>query len=196
MDSKQKYVGFILAQFEKEVIPLLRSHIKNQGYVYSGKLFNELSMTKVNLSANEWELMLTFPSYGLALEKSKPFAYNAPIEVLTKWVLATGLDKFKSIPGYDDSNFIPAAAASRIAWAIKMSKTKRQQSEGANYGYRTLQDPINASWFYVPFFGMWKQKKEKVLLSYFEKYPDEIIGEVTKSFQDAVSKMAKHGGTR
>jgi hypothetical protein len=132
----------------------------------------------------DYDLLFEMPQYGTALEKRYRFAQGAPVEVLAQWVEAQGLHNFKSIPGYENSNFVPADAATRIAWAIKKSKKRS----------RTLENPsILYSWFYKPFYGLWKEKRNLITETYFAKIPASVISKTSKMFQDSVNALPKHG---
>jgi len=180
-----------LREFQKEVIPILQWNLSNHGYIYTGRLYSQMKISLTDLGQTSWELEFSMPtnngvSYGRTLEKKETFAFQAPIKELTKWVEHVGLSKFRSIPGYENSNFVPADAAQRVAWAIKMSEKS----------YRQRRNPIYYSWFYRPFFGLWAEKREELVDLYFDQVPDRIVNELAHTYQQAVSGMVKHGKDR
>lgn len=174
-----------LKEFEKEVIPYLRANLVNQGYRYTDRLYNSMDIKIKDMGETSWELSFEMPHYGRALEMRDTFASGAPVETLARWVASKGLQNFKSIPGYENSNFIPATAATRIAWGITMSKKRT----------RTLQDPILYSWFYKPFFGLWRDKREELIDAYFSELPPLVINELADMYQKSMTALARHGGT-
>lgn len=187
MDTTDIHNDFkrILTEFQREVIPMLRNNLTQQSYRYTDRLYGALNIN-LNETGNEsWELDFDMPDYGFTLNSKKPFAHNASAEDLARWVSFIGLDKFQNIPGYNDSNFVPAQAAERIAWAIIMSKPK------APNRMRSFAKPLSYQWFYRPFFGMWAERRDTLLEVYFDKLPEKVIGEVRGMYQSAVSKMGR-----
>jgi hypothetical protein len=59
--------------------------------------------------------------------KALRYKKQAPVEDLEEFVRIVGVDKFKFIPGYQNSNRVPTQdeAIKRIAWGIAMSRLKR-----------------------------------------------------------------------
>lgn len=187
METAEIHTEFqrILVDFQREILPVLRENLAMQDYRASGMLYNDLEINLQEGKDQQWELALHMPEYGRILDKKRPFAASASIEDLTKWISYVGLDKFRSIPGYDDSNFIPANAAERIAWGIKMSKPKQANR------YRSFNNPIEWQWFYRPFFGEWAEARNVLLNVYFDKVPEMIKNEVARTYQSAVSALGK-----
>lgn len=172
-------------EFRQEIIPVLRQNLSIEDYKATHRLYNDLKID-LNEQGNEnWELNFSMPEYGRILDKKRPFAASASVEDLVKWISYVGLDKFRSIPGYEDSNFIPSQAAERIAWGIVMSKPKQQTR------YRHHNRIVEWQWFYRPFFGAWADKRDELLEVYFDKVPSSIISGVRKQYQQAVTAMAK-----
>lgn len=174
----------ILQEMQQEVIPMLQENLVIQGYQYTNNLYSNIRFHLAEPTPNKWEVILTIPEYGRYLDKKRPFAAYASPQDLAKWITAQGLHNFTSIPGYERSQFIPAKAAERIAWAIKGSKSK------VNARYRKFNDPFQWQWFYRPFFGMWAEKRDEMLQVFFTDVPDSIVNEVRNTYQQSLQAAA------
>lgn len=175
----------VLLDFQREVIPMLRQNLLMQKYQYTGRLYSDLSINLEELGDQLWQLHFHMPEYGRYLDKKRPFAAYASAEDLARWISAKGLANFTSIPGYENSGFIPADAPERIAWAIIRSKPKIPNR------FRSLNNPFEWQWFHRPFFGLWADKRETLLNVFFDKVPESVAQEVARTYQQAVSGLAK-----
>lgn len=175
------YIGRELKLWKPVAERVVKSNLEQ--ITFTGSLANSL---QISVQGNEraliWEAVVSFEDYGTVIESTKTFAYRAPVDRLTDWVMKRGVGSFQEIPGYarNMSKRLPPdiKAARRIAWAIKMSEeSKRGQNPGkkspvAQYGGA-------GQWFYYPFFREFRKVREKVI-DEFLKVAGEIGSDVVR----------------
>ena len=184
----------LLQTFSKEIGPHLRDNLKDLNYVNSGRLGRSYRANLKENSDHNWDLEFQMLEYGRIIEKIHGgFAPYASAEDLARWIEFIGLSRFRFIPGYENSSFIPAKAASRVAWAIIGSGMVNgsKQKWKIDTQKRDRRDPIFWSPFYKPFYAMWNESRDELLQVYFDKVPENILSEVKGTYQSAVDKMAK-----
>jgi predicted transcriptional regulator len=165
------FVNKELGDWMQNTVRLLRDRIKQKQLVFSQDLYESFETQAINATQDTLgQVSLSFLDYGRHRDINKLFySRMPPVEILEEFVLKTGLEKFKYIPGYKQGARIPSdqIAARRIAWGIAKSRI------GKTYGKPK-------KWFQKVFWGQISILIDKMLDGYQSASVGAVVDGLTK----------------
>lgn len=113
----------------QEIVRALQDSLQKRRITASEELLRSLSAAVTRASEGaEGKISLSFQEYGRYRDMRKLiYTSQPPVDDIKDWIKSIGLDKFKYIPGYRNSNRVPTRdiALNRIAWSIARGIQKR-----------------------------------------------------------------------
>ncbi len=169
----------ILSRFKADIMPEILGNLQALKINTTGALRDSLHMS-INKSEDAWEISFQMLASGKIIHKQERFAQHASAKELAQWIKVKGLQHFKYIPGYENSNMIPDDAHERLAWAIKKSKKKNRHSAHTPGAYSIYAIDFNAfaSWFYKPYFSRWGKASVELIDTYFSTTTEALSKEI------------------
>ena len=190
MDIKalDKEIKALMLDMEREAFTLLRGNIDALGYQFEGSLQRSLNFT-IRQENDQWVLDLKFTGHGTVLDSKRYFAYGAPVEQLTKYILSKGKGSFMYVPGYGDKS--PSQWPDNWAYriALGMQNTEQRYTSNAaggifkDKGKRTVSFQ-KRQWLYTPYFSLWKKKKDKLSERFLNVVHGDLLEDIKAVFDD------------
>lgn len=134
------------AKWHQNIIAVLRESLQKRKIIASEELLNSLNAAVTRASQNaEGKISITFQSYGRYRDMRKLiYTSQPPVDEIEEWVKEIGIEKFRNVPGYKNSNQVPTRdmAARRIAWGIARKMHMRY----------TVKRPKRQVWYSSPLY--------------------------------------------
>lgn len=136
-----------LKRVADDAVGYFRQNIERRGVVFTGELLQDFETFMVQ-NSEAIAVDISFNFYG-RLKDMKVLEWQAtmpPIEVMEEYVAKVGVEKFAWVPGYEQSDKVPARtiAVKRIAWAISMSfRNKAVRRKQGNWYNQTKMEMVN-----------------------------------------------------